>query len=85
MCDNLTFLDCPVKNMVAFTVEANKAGDDRDLLVIYNANRTNESFDLPEGEWEVFINGEKAGTDVLDTVNGKIDVAGISMIAALKK
>ena len=85
VCDNLTFLDCPERNMVAFTVKANEAGDDRDLLVIYNANRDDVSFDLPDGEWEIFVNADKAGTDVLDTASGKVKVAGIAMIAAVKK
>ena len=85
VCDNLTFLDCPEKNMVAFTVKACEEGDSSDLLVIYNANRGTQFFELPEGEWDIFINGEKAGNDVLDTASTKISVAGISMIAAVKR
>ena len=85
VCDNLQFLDCPEKNMVAFTVRANEAGDSRDLLMVYNANRDDVSFDLPEGEWEVFIDGEKAGIEVLETASGSITVTGIAMIAAVRK
>ena len=71
--------------MVAFTVKASEEGDSSDLLVIYNANRSTEFFKLPDGEWDVFINGEKAGNDVLDTVSGKVSVSGISMVAAVKR
>ena len=85
VCDNLRFLDCPDVNMVAFTVKASEEGDSSDLLVIYNANRSTEFFKLPDGEWDVFINGEKAGNDVLDTVSGKVSVSGISMVAAVKR
>ena len=85
VCDHLRFIDCPAPNMVAFTVEACEDGDDRDLLVVYNANRDEVKFALPEGEWEIFVDGGKAGTEVLDTANGQISVDGISMIAAVRK
>ena len=85
VCDSLVFLECPEKNMVAFIVKACEDGDSRDLLMIYNANRTNVFFDLPDGEWDIFVNGQKAGTDVLDSVSGRVKVAGISMIAAVRK
>ena len=85
VCDNLTFLPCKSKNMVAFTVKASKDGDPSDLLVIYNANRTTEFFDLPEGKWDIFVNGEKAGILPLETVSDRLSVAGISMIAAVKR
>ena len=85
VCDNLKFLCCPAPNMVSFTVAANEEGDDRDLLVIYNANREAVDYELPDGEWEIFVNGEKAGTEALLTASGKIQMAGISMIAAVRK
>ena len=85
VCDSLVFLECPEKNMVAFIVKACEDGDSRDLLMIYNANRTNVFFDLPDGEWDIFVNGQKAGTDVLDSVSGRVKVAGISMIAAVRE
>ena len=85
VCDYLKFLDCPAANMVAFRIDGNSDGDNRDLMVIYNANRDAVEFELPEGEWEVYVNGEKAGTDLLATVSGSVSVDGISMIAALKK
>ena len=85
VCDSLVFLECPEKNMVAFIVKACEDGDSRDLLMIYNANRTNVFFDLPDGEWDIFVNGQKAGTDVLDSVSGRVKVAGISMIAAVRQ
>jgi pullulanase, type I len=85
VCDYLKFLDCPADNMVAFKVEGNPDGDAGDLLAVYNANREAVEFTLPEGEWEIFVDDKKAGTEVLDTVSGKVGVAGISMIAAVKK
>ena len=71
--------------MVAFTIAPCKDGDQKELLIIYNANRNQENFALPEGEWDIFVNAKNAGTDVLETVRGRIMIDGISMIAAVKK
>lgn len=83
--DYMTFLDCPSKNMVAFTVKASKYGDDKDLIVIYNANAETEFFTLPEGEWDVYINGEEAGNEVLKTIRDRAAVRGISMLVLVKR
>ena len=80
VAENLKFLDCAEPNTVAYTL----CGDS-DILVIYNANREDKTFALPEGKWEVFINGDKAGTDVLEKVSGECTVAGISMLVAVRK
>ncbi len=77
---NLKFLDCPQKNMIAFTSKA-----ENEVLVIYNANRDDKLFTLPAGEWDVYINGEQAGTQLIETVSGTVKVEGISMLAAVKK
>lgn len=82
---NLKFMDCSEPNMVAYTVSASEDGDDKDILVVYNANRDFAALTLPEGEWDVCINGEKAGTDMLETISGVCAVAGISVLAAVKK
>ena len=40
---------------------------------------------LPEGVWDVYINGEKAGTEVLETIsNGTATVAPISAMVLVK-
>lgn len=82
---NLKFIDCTEPNMVAYTISASEDGDSRDILVVYNANRDAKTFTLPEGEWEVCINGENAGTDVIETISGEYAIAGISVLAAVKK
>ena len=40
---------------------------------------------LPEGDWNVYINGEKAGTEVLETVEGTVSVAGISAVVLVQE
>lgn len=76
---NMRFLDCPAAKMVAFITKKYS-----EVLVVYNANTDAKVFPLPEGEWDVFVNADHAGTDCLATVSGDVKVEGISMIAAVR-
>ena len=58
-------------NVVAFDIQGDRGGETADeLFIIFNANETETSVSLPDGSWNVYINGEKAGTEILDTVTG---------------
>lgn len=40
-------------------------------MVAYNANKEDVQVKLPKSDkWQVCVNGEKAGTDVIETING---------------
>ena len=67
-------------NVVAFHINGGVNGERANALyVIFNANKDAAELTLPEGKWNVYINGEKAGTEVLKTIkNGKVTVEGIS-------
>ena len=66
--------------LLVFRVDANGTADteDEDILVIFNANQSSKTVELPEGEWTIYVDGEKAGTTALGTAEGTVDVAGIS-------
>ena len=69
-------------NVVAFQINGGVNGEVSDgLFLIFNANNNAEEVKLPEGVWDVYINGEKAGTEVLDTVSD--GVAVVEPISAL--
>ncbi|MCL2670582.1 MAG: type I pullulanase [Clostridiales bacterium] len=63
--------------VIAFTIDG---GTDDALFVVYNPNREAIEVELPEGEWYVFVNENRAGFRVLDTVTGTVAVAPISCI-----
>jgi pullulanase len=64
----------------AFKEEGNET-----ICVIYNANRTEKTLRIPEGEWKVFVKGIYAGTDVLEvTRGGEITADPISAIVLVK-
>ncbi len=67
-------------NVVAFRINGGVNGETAEaLFVIFNANNEAVEVELPEGTWNVYINGEKAGTEVLQTIkDGKVSVDGIS-------
>ncbi len=76
---NITAMEGLDKNVLAFQINGGVNGEVADnLFVIFNANETKTEIELPEGKWNVYINGEKAGTEVLKTVKGKVTVEPIS-------
>jgi pullulanase/glycogen debranching enzyme len=57
-----------------------------ELIVLVNADLTkSEIFQLPKGKWEVLVNPEKAGTKVIETISGKINVPPSSGFVLKKK
>ena len=59
-------------NVVAYEVSGKPNGEKADsIFVAYNANKEDVQVKLPKSDkWQVCVNGEKAGTDVIETING---------------
>ncbi|MCM1283815.1 MAG: type I pullulanase [Muribaculaceae bacterium] len=73
-------------NVVAFDIQGGINGETaKELFVIFNANADDTTVSLPEGKWNVYVNGEKAGTEVLDTVEGSAAVAPISAMVLVRE
>ncbi|MBD5137337.1 MAG: type I pullulanase [Lachnospiraceae bacterium] len=51
---------------------------DEDIIVIYNPNNKDYSIKLPDGAWNVCVQGDKAGTKALSTVAGSVKVNAVS-------
>ncbi len=79
---NLTGLDF---NVTGFHILPGANGEENDLVVIFNPRKEATTVTLPEGQWEVFADGEKAGTEVLGSAEGLISVAPISAMVLVKK
>lgn len=73
-------------NVLAFDIKGGVNGETaEELFVIFNANEGSTTVALPEGEWKVCVNGEKAGTQVLATItDGSAVVEGISAMVLVK-
>ena len=72
------------KNVVGFTFKGGYEGDANDMIIIFNANNASKSVQLPEGNWNVYVNAAKAGTEVLGTVSGTANVDAISTLVLVK-
>ena len=51
--------------------------------MIFNPNKTVATVALPEGNWNVYINGEVAGTTALGSYQGQVKAAPISAMILL--
>ena len=82
---NLTAVEGMVANVVAFEMKAGANGDSaQGMYFVFNANREEKTVTLPEGKWDVYINSEKAGTEVLETISGSAIVDPISALVLVK-
>jgi pullulanase len=57
----------------------------KSIFLVFNANSAEQTVTLPEGSWNVYINGEKAGTEILETVSGTVAVAPISALVLVQE
>ena len=83
----VTAVDGLDANVLAFDIKGGVNGETaEELFIIFNANEESASVALPEGKWNVYVNGEKAGTQALATVSGgSAEVAPISAMVLVKE
>lgn len=64
----LKFLTAP-KNVVAYTIDKlSKENVTEKIGIIYNANKEAVTITMPAENWKVYVNGEKAGNEVLAVI-----------------
>ena len=58
-------------NVIAFDIKGGVNGETaEEMYLIFNANETSATVSLPEGNWNVYINAEQAGTQALASIDG---------------
>lgn len=71
--------------VLAYTIDGGENGEVADaLLIAYNPTASEVRLTLPEGDWNVCINGEKAGVDTIETVSGELTLTARSCFALVK-
>lgn len=81
----ITAVDGLDANVTAFEISGEAKDEVSDgLFVIFNPNEEATTVALPEGTWNVCINGEEAGTETLATVSGNVSVDAISAMVLVK-
>ncbi|OON98058.1 MAG: type I pullulanase [Epulopiscium sp. Nele67-Bin005] len=72
-------------NVVSFVLKDNANGDNwKNIFVVYNSNEITCEVELPVvGEWNIVVNGSKAGTEVIQTINSHAVLAAPLCITIL--
>ncbi len=82
---NVVAADDLPENVTAFEIKGGVNGEISDgIFVIFNPNTTETTVSLPDGKWQVCVNAEKAGTEVLSTASGEVKVEPISAMVLVK-
>lgn len=74
-------------NVLAFEIAGGANGDSAEgMYIIFNANEEETQVTLPAGyAWNVYVNGESAGTEVIETItSGTAKVAPISALVLVR-
>lgn len=76
------------KNVVAFDIDGTGCEGEtaEEMFVIFNAGEDETTVELPEGNWNVYVDGSKAGTEALYSVTeGEVKVEAISAMILIKE
>ena len=71
-------------NVVGFHIAAGANGEENELIVVFNPTPNASAVKLPEGEWTIYINGDKAGTQSLGNFSGMALAEPISAMVLVK-
>lgn len=83
---SIHFIETGYKNVVAYSLKGQAVKDLwEEAIIIFNSNREAISMQLPEGNWNVVVNEEKAGVECLKKVNDNIQVPSISAYILVKQ
>ncbi|MFN6991707.1 MAG: type I pullulanase, partial [Fervidobacterium sp.] len=72
------------RKMVAFVIR-DEEDPWKEIIVIYNGDTKDQDFTLPEGHWNVVVDKNKAGTEVLYQLSGKVTIKSTSTLVAYKE
>ncbi|MFL0246475.1 type I pullulanase [Candidatus Clostridium stratigraminis] len=77
----LEFIPNTPKNTVGFILKNYANNDDwKDIVIIYNGNKSNVTISIPEGSWNLVVDNINAGTDIIRTIKGSdVEVEKTSM------
>ncbi len=76
IAENLIFIETNNSNVVGYQLNGQAAGDEWTNILIYH-NGSNQSFkvDLPEGNWDIVVNGDQVRLDgSTKTVSGSVEL-----------
>jgi pullulanase len=73
IAENLKFLNANTEGVVAYTLNGKAVGDKwKNMVVIFNANNTLKTVEIPKGKWKVVLNGEAISEKGLSDFKGAL-------------
>lgn len=73
-------------HVVGFDVTGGVDGEPaEEMYILYNASEEEQNIALPEGNWNAYIDGEKAGNTALYSVEGTAKVAPVSALVLVRE
>ena len=72
-------------NVCAYQIQPANGEESEGLVVIFNPRAAETTVELPEGEWTIYVQGDKAGTTALGTASGTVTVDAISTCVLVKE
>ena len=85
VAEHVFVVDMEEANVTAFHVTGGLEGENADAMyIVFNPNKEAKEIMLPEGEWHICINGEKAGVESLGKVSEKVTVEGVSTLVLVQ-
>ena len=79
---NLTGLDF---NVTGFRILPGANGEDNEFVMIFNPRKEATTVTLPEGKWDIYVDGDGAGLEVLGSTEAEVSVAPISAMVLVKQ
>ena len=71
-------------NVVACHISAGANGEENEIIAIFNPRSSETVVTLPEGEWNICVNAQDAGTASLGKAQGEVTVESISAMVLVK-
>lgn len=79
VAEHVTLVNGLDTNVTAFHITGGVNEETADAIyIIFNPNEETTDITLPEGDWNVYVNAQDAGTEILETVTGTVTVDAIS-------
>lgn len=83
---HLSFLEQSLKNVIAYHIIGQPQGESaEEIIIIFNARKQAAVARIPEGTWDVYIDGETAGTEIIRTfTENSVSVPAISAMVLVR-
>ena len=85
VAEHVTMLPGLEFNVVACHITSGANGEANEIVAIFNPRNAATTVELPEGIWNIYVSGNKSGTEVLGTAEGSVTVDSVTACVLVKE